>query len=104
MALQDAVVGATRRGQQITWTDADGNAENLTGATMTGRILDLSTGQGRAIAGTLALVTAASGVFSWAYDANDVNQAGEFEVQFIATIGGAAHKSFAYAWTVHKAL
>lgn len=82
MALASAVQHARKRAQTITWTDEDGTAINLTGATITG-IIDRG-GVQTAITGTLALVTAASGIFSWTYSAADVAQAGSFHVQFRA--------------------
>ena len=82
MALAAAVQHARKRAQTITWKDEDGTAINLTGATITG-IIDRA-GVQTAITGTLALVTAASGIFSWTYSAADVAQAGNWFVQFRA--------------------
>ena len=65
MALADAVAGALRPAQSITWTRDDGTAENLTGATLTGTLQPLG-GTQRAIVGVLTVTTAASGIFSWA--------------------------------------
>lgn len=104
MALQDAVVAARHTGQQITWNDAQGNAKNLTGAIVSGRIRNKITGQARAIVGTLDLVTPASGIFSWEYATEDVAESGDFLVQFVATFGAANDKSFAQNWKVHEAL
>lgn len=104
MALQDAVQAATYTGQEITWTDAAGNAKDLTGAIISGRIQSKTSGAARAIAGSLDLVTPANGVFSWQYDAGDVVDAGLFLVQFIDTRGAANDKSFAETWKVHEAL
>ncbi len=102
MALADAVQGAKRPSQQITWTDEDGNALDLSGATITGRIRDETTGIARDIDGTLAIVTAASGIFSWDYGTQDVGTAGTFAVQFIATYGSnpTPAKSFTSSWIV----
>lgn len=85
MSLSPAIVGAINTGQQITWSRQDGTAQDLTGATLTGRMLNTATKSAAAIAGTLAIVTAASGIFSWSYAAGDVATAGVFEVQFRAT-------------------
>lgn len=104
MALQDAVVAARHTGQQITWQDAQGTAKNLTGATLSGRIRNKINGQARAIAGTLDLVTPASGVFSWTYAEGDVSENGDFLVQFVATFGATNDKSFPESWKVHEAL
>lgn len=87
MALADAIYGAKRPSQVITWTREDGSAEDLSGATLTGYVRSLRTGTTRAIDGTLTLTTAASGIFTWAYGDNDVGEAGDFEVQFVASFG-----------------
>lgn len=104
MALQDAVVAARHTGQQITWNDAQGNAKDLTGAIVSGRIRNKVTGQARPVEGTLDLVTPGSGVFSWAYATADVADSGDFLVQFVATFGATDDKSFAHDWKVHEAL
>lgn len=105
MALANAVKDARHTAQIITWTDGDGDAQNLTGATLTGRIMSGQTGEARAIDGTLAIVTAASGIFSWTYGAVDVGTAGQFYVQFIATYSGPSNdKTLAATWTVEPAL
>jgi hypothetical protein len=100
------VAGATRPSQIITWQRADGNAENLNSATLTGRIRDRSTGVSRAIAGTLTLVDAAAGVFRWDYAAGDVATAGVFDVQFTAAFetGQTPARTFASQWTVAESL
>src|SRR5512139_468375 len=85
MALQPALKGARNTGQQITWTRTDGVAQNLTGATLSGRMKNIATGTAVAIDGVLSLVTAASGIFNWAYGAVDVGTAGVYEVQLKAT-------------------
>lgn len=85
MALADAVAGALRPAQSITWTRDDGTAENLTGATLSGTLQPLG-GTKRAIAGVLTVTTAASGIFSWAYAAGDVVE-GQYKVQFNALFG-----------------
>jgi len=85
MALANMVKGATRPTQTITWTQEDGTAFILTGATITGVMLNKSTKVSRAIAGTLAVTDGANGVFTWAYHADDVAESGHFLVQFTAT-------------------
>lgn len=82
MALPVVVQHSRKRSLTITWQDDGGTAINLTGATITG-IIDRG-GVQTAITGTLALVTAASGIFSWTFSAADVAQAGGFHVQFRA--------------------
>ena len=74
MSLAPAIQYARKRTQTITWKDDDGAAIDLTGATITG-IIERA-GVQTAITGTLSLVTAASGIFSWAFSAADVAQAG----------------------------
>ena len=104
MALADAVEGARYVAQQITWSDSDGNAVDLTGATLTGYIKP-NGGSTRAIDGTLSLVTAASGIFSWAYGSTDVGTTGHFLVQFIATYGGGLKdKTLLTPWKVNAAI
>lgn len=104
MALSNAVQGATHTAQQITWVDGDGDPLNLTGATVTARLLDLATGQARAATGTLEVLDAEAGLFSWAYGVNDVATAGAFSVQFIASYGGVNDKTLAELWEVEPAL
>lgn len=102
-ALPDWTEGTTHIGLTITWLDGDGAALNLTGATLTGRIKDLATGTARNIAGTLALVTAASGIFSWTMDAADV-VAGVYHVQFTATFASNPARTFRATWRVEAAI
>lgn len=103
--LADAVQGALRPAQTITWVREDGEAENLTGATITGRIVDAA-GVGRAIAGTLAVVNGAEGIFTWAYAAGDVANAGAQQVQFNAAFGAppTPARTFVAAWYVREAI
>ncbi len=100
MALENAIEGARHTGQQITWTHDDGTAQNLTGATMSGIIRDVPTGVETAITGTLALVTAASGIFTWAYSAADIATAGEYVVQFKADFGSTFALSHWINWLI----
>lgn len=106
MALADAVQNATRPSQVITWTRADDTPENLTGATLTGRIRNANTGVTRDIVGTLIVTVGASGVFAWAYVLADVADAGQFNVQFTATFGSSPTpaRTIDALWTVHIAL
>ena len=88
MGLANAVQGATRPAQSITWTREGLNApEPLTGATLTGKLRNCDTGAVRAIAGTLTVTDGANGVFTWDYAAADVEEAGLFDVQFTAAFG-----------------
>lgn len=106
MSLSSAVQGARYTGQRITWRDKDGDAQNLTGATLTGRLRNRETGVARAIDGTLTVDgDATEGVFVWAYGATDVSEAGKFDAQFIATYGGGlADKTMLERWTVVEAI
>ena len=104
MALADAVQGARRPSQTITWTDAAGNPLDLTGATITARILR-PTG---AVAsdGTFVVTDAANGVFRWDYSAADVASAGTFMVQFTAAFpsGATPARNTLAEWQVHEAV
>lgn len=105
MGLAKGVQGARHSAQQITWKKEDGTAYDLTGATITARIRDKVSGEVRDADGTLALVTAASGIFSWSYGALDVGRAGKFEVQFVASYSDSnADKTFLADWDVEAAL
>ena len=105
MALSNAVQGATHTAQRLTWVDGDGDPLNLTGATVTGRLLDLATGTARAITGTLQVLDGEAGLFSWDYGAADVATAGAFNAQFVATFGGGeSDKTLAELWLVEAAI
>ena len=104
MALSNAIQGATHTPQRITWADGDGDPLNLTGATITARLLDLATGQARAVTGALEVLDAEAGLFSWVYGAEDVATAGAFNVQFVATFGALNDKTLAELWEVEPAL
>lgn len=84
MPLPNAVQYSRQDTFVITWTADDDTATpaDLTGATLYG-IINPGSNQ-RLITGTLALVTAAGGVFSWAPSEADVAEAGTFYVQFYA--------------------
>jgi hypothetical protein len=103
MALDTAIEGSRHTPQTITFARADEATQNLTGATLTGTIKNIRTGVERAITGTLALGTAASGIFTWAYSAGDL-VAGDYQVQFVATYGDATIDRSAWVdWTVQPA-
>lgn len=105
MGLANAVQGARHTPQRITWTDTDGDAVDLTGATITGRIRDVNTGTTVDVDGDLNVVTAAAGIFDWTYGAVDVAAAGDYNVQFTATFTGAEKdRTLHHAWTVVAAL
>ena len=102
MALATAVKGGLRPSQLVTWTREDGDAEPLTGATITGTITDRATGTTRAIAGTLTVTDGAAGVFRWDYAAGDVATAGHYDVQFSAAFatGQTPARTFVTRWQV----
>lgn len=105
MALANAVQNSRRTPQRITWTDADGDPVDLTGATLTGRLRDLETGTTTDLDGDLDIVTAASGIFDWTYGSDDVGTAGDYVVQFTATYGDAtADRTLLEGWTVIPAI
>lgn len=102
MALSDAIQGARKRGQVITWTTKDGEAEDLTDLTLSGVIRSrFGSTTTKAITGDLAVVDGEAGQFSWSYSASDVSEANDYMVQFVATDGGGLKvKTFAEPWTV----
>lgn len=103
MGLNRAIEGSRYTGQQLTWTQQDGTAQDLTGATMSGVIV-AEDGTERAITGALTLVTPASGIFNWAYSAVDVGTVGRFMVQFKADYGSGYDLTFQEEWIVEPAL
>jgi hypothetical protein len=81
--------GSERPVLTITWTHADNTTgEDLTGATITGYIKDLATGDVVEIQGTFAITDATAGVFTWTPDPLDVATDGAYQVQFAATFAG----------------
>lgn len=103
MALASAVRGARHTAQVITWADAEGDPQDLTGATLTGRISNRSMNETRLIDGTLTITDAANGVLTWAYGAVDVGAAGDYLVQFVATYGdGKNDKTLIEPWRVER--
>jgi hypothetical protein len=104
-ALADAVAGGLRPSQTITWTRADGTAENLSGATITARIRSREDGTARAAQGTFTVTDAANGVFRWDYHVNDL-VAGKYTVQFNAAFGSSPTpaRTIEANWTVHRAI
>jgi hypothetical protein len=106
MALPDAVAGAKRPSVQITWTDENGVALDLSGATLTARIQDVNTGTIRTADGVFTLVDASNGVFRWDYGTTDVATAGNYRVQFNAAFGSdpTPAKTFLARWRVLAAI
>lgn len=104
--LTDAVQGATRPSATVIWGLDDNIVLDLTGATLSGRIRDLSTYGERDIAGALTVLDAPNGLFQWTYAPADVADAGKFRVQFTATYASASTvaRSLAEQWQVHEAI
>lgn len=101
------VYGANHPTYTITWTDEAGTAVNLTGATITGRIKNTLTGSAAALTGTLALVTAASGIFSYIPSSTDTSRdaSKHYVLQFIATFGDATiEKTFKVPCWIEEAI
>lgn len=72
MALAAAVQGGRLPAQLITWQHQDNTVEDLTGATLTGKILLQRQQAAQSITGTLTVTDATNGVFRWSYSADDV--------------------------------
>jgi hypothetical protein len=103
MALANAVQNARHTGQTITWLRDDGTPVDLTDATLTGHIRSQLNGATRDITGTLTIVTAASGIFMWAYSVADVATDGIFDVQIYATFPDTLKDtSYSGYWTVEE--
>lgn len=103
--LSKAVQGARHTAQRITWRDGDGDAHDLSGATLTGRKVKLATGVESDIDGELVVVSGPDGVFDWQYGVNDVAEAGAFRVQFSATYGpGLLDRTMQAVWEVEPAI
>lgn len=84
MPLADAMQYGRKRNQTITWADEDGNAIDLTGATLRGKKWDRR-GIQTSITGVLTVTNATAGEFTWAYSEYDVVTPGAYMVQFSAT-------------------
>ena len=104
--LAAAVRGAKRPPQSITWEREDGEAEDLTGAVLTGWLRSYQTGAVRPIAGALTVTDGPGGRFLWSYADEDVAEAGEFDVQFNAaySAGPSPARTFPARWVVKLAL
>jgi TRAP-type mannitol/chloroaromatic compound transport system substrate-binding protein len=89
MALSPAIKGAKRPSQSITWLDEDGDAFDLTGATITARIRNQASGVIADSDGSFVITSAAAGVFRWDYSTADVVAAGIYDVQFTASFGAS---------------
>lgn len=83
----------------IAMKKADGTAYDLTGYTVTA-VKQGENGATSSLTGALALVTAASGIFSWTLSAEDVGTASTFRVFFSATNGTITIRSYGVEWKV----
>lgn len=101
--LPDWTEGTTYLQMIVPWVDQDGDAVDLTGATITGRLYNLQTKVSRAIAGTLAQDPAIDNYMLWTMVAADV-AAGNYEVQFTATFATKPLVTFRAVWAVEAAI
>lgn len=101
--LGDAIQGALRPSQTITWLRDTNTPEDLTAATVTGRIYSFQSEETRDATGNMVVVDGTNGIFRWDYSADDVGEAGSFEVQFTATFGDdpTPAKTLSTQWEVH---
>jgi hypothetical protein len=106
MALAAAVQGARRPSQTITWADEMGTALDLTGATITARIRNITANETVDSDGTFVLVVPMAGIFRWDYGVADVASTGEFEVQFTASFGSSPTpaRTITAPWSVLKSI
>lgn len=108
MALSNAIKGAKRPSQPITWTrgDASNTPEDLTGATITATIRRAGTTTSEALTGTFVVTDGAAGEFRWDYSSADVAAEGAHQVQFTATFGSnpTPAKTMIEAWFVEDSL
>ena len=103
MTLPRAIEGARHTGMRVTWSQEDGTVQDLSGATLSGEIMD-SAGAVRTITGTLSVTSPGSGEFNWAYSADDVGTVGRFLVQFKADYGSMYDLTFPEPWVVEPSL
>lgn len=93
---------------EITWYEYGSTTPvDLTDATITGDIRrGIGGGDVEAITGVLTVTDEAGGVFTWAFSSADVAQAGNFEVDFIATYssGATPGRTFTALWRIEAAL
>ena len=110
MQLADAIHGVLRPSQRIRWTYTDPSTgaqlpQDLTGATLTGRLYQRMISEPRPIQGNLTVFDALNGDFDWNYSLPDVVM-GTYLVQFNAAYGAAPTpgKTFVALWRVRMAL
>ncbi len=85
--IPKAIVGAIRTPYRVTWLDEDGDAIDLTGATITGIANNLATGDNKTFESTqfVLIDSGANDVFDWTLRLADIDTPGTYEVQFTAT-------------------
>jgi hypothetical protein len=107
-SLPTVARGSLRPSLEIIYTHADETeVEDLTDATIVGRIHDLGADTYRPVQGTLTpLAPETAGVFEWEFDAADVAVDGTFEVQFAATWPDDPDygRTIVFAWEVAPSL
>ena len=96
------IEGSLRNTIAVTFLNPSDTAQDLTGATVTATIEPANGNVQRAATGTFALVTAASGTFTWTPSAADVATPGIYIVQFNAAYasGATPAKSRRMIWIV----
>lgn len=104
MALSDAIQGARRSAQRITWLKKNGEPEDLTDTVITLRLRDFASGTVVDSDGTFPLVDALNGVFDWVYGEQDVATAASYEAQFKATADGQYDLTYITEWSVKPAI
>ncbi len=102
MSLDGAVQDAILPVQTIIWNDQNGNAVDLSTATITGQIENVSTGVAKAITGVFVVTDGPAGTFTWTYSAADVGTGGAHRVQFTATFAGGDSKTILEDWFVYR--
>jgi hypothetical protein len=85
MGITPLFVGATHIPLAVTALDDSGNAINLTGATITARIYQ--NGTAAPGAGTVVVVNATAGTFTYQFASGDLPAAGTYELQFKILFG-----------------
>lgn len=97
--LPDWTEGTTHLVMQVPWEDENGNEIDLTGAALTGLLLDRQTNLSRLIAGTLEKDAETDHYMKWTMDAADP-VAGRYEVQFRAVYSDRPALTFRANWYV----
>lgn len=105
--LDDAMVGGLRPSMLIYWerkvADSDTpEPEDLTGAVLSGWLLNRGTETLKPITGTLTVTEPLLGEFLWELSEGDVDTAGDYDVEFQATYadGPSPAKTFPVRWRV----